>query len=176
MIKRKCARSECSVVFEVKKPSDKKKYCGSSCSAKVNNRVYPKRSATLQCKVNSCNKIILSGRSFCDDHKLTGKSECKIDEWISGTWPGGSVRSLSKTVRNYLLKKVDYKCERCGFNTPHPDDGKSILEIDHINGDGEDHRPENLVVLCPNCHALTSTYRARNKGKGRKHYYLRVSK
>jgi hypothetical protein len=24
-----------------------------------------------------------------------------------------------------------------------------------------------LQLLCPNCHSLTSTYRARNKGKGR---------
>jgi predicted HNH restriction endonuclease len=28
-----------------------------------------------------------------------------------------------------------------------------------------DHRLENLQLLCPNCHALTPTYRARNKGK-----------
>lgn len=37
------------------------------------------------------------------------------------------------------------------------------LELDHINGVASDNRLENLRLLCPNCHALTSTYRGKNK-------------
>jgi hypothetical protein len=37
------------------------------------------------------------------------------------------------------------------------------LELDHINGQNFDNRLENLRVLCPNCHALTNTYRGKNK-------------
>lgn len=36
------------------------------------------------------------------------------------------------------------------------------LELDHINGDRHDNRLRNLRFLCPNCHALTPTYRGRN--------------
>lgn len=36
------------------------------------------------------------------------------------------------------------------------------LELDHINGEHDDNRLENLRLLCPNCHALTDTYRGRN--------------
>ncbi|MFG2634270.1 HNH endonuclease [Streptomyces sp. NPDC048362] len=32
------------------------------------------------------------------------------------------------------------------------------LEVDHISGDWSDDRPENLRLLCPNCHATTSTW------------------
>jgi hypothetical protein len=39
------------------------------------------------------------------------------------------------------------------------------LELDHINGDRTDNRLENLPLLCPNCHALTPTYRGRNIGR-----------
>ena len=56
-------------------------------------------------------------------------------------------------------------CEFCGcdewMGNPIP------LELDHINGDRSDNRLENLRVLCPNCHALTPTYRGRNIGKRR---------
>lgn len=56
-----------------------------------------------------------------------------------------------------------YKCTSCGLsewlNKPIP------LELEHINGDSYDHRLENLTILCPNCHAQTSTYRGKNKGK-----------
>jgi hypothetical protein len=41
------------------------------------------------------------------------------------------------------------------------------LELDHIDGDAGNNNYDNLRVLCPNCHALTPTFKAKNKGKGR---------
>ena len=104
------------------------------------------------------------------------KVQAKINTWLNGEWRGGSDIKLSNTIRRYLLEQANYACCKCGFNTMHPADGQPVLEINHIDGDGANHLPSNLEVICPNCHSLTPNYRARNLGKGRKTYYLRISK
>ena len=56
-----------------------------------------------------------------------------------------------------LLQNV---CQTCGLREWL---GKPIaLHIDHINGIRNDHRLENLRMLCPNCHSQTETYAGRN--------------
>ena len=67
--------------------------------------------------------------------------------------------SLKKRLwREGLLKR---ECYRCGLREwlgkPAP------LELEHVNGIRSDNRIENLTILCPNCHAFTSTYRGRNR-------------
>ncbi len=69
----------------------------------------------------------------------------------------------SYKLGNRLLKEglKERLCEGCGLSEWQ---GKPIpLELHHKNGDNKDHRFENIQMLCPNCHALTDTYRGRNK-------------
>jgi Zn finger protein HypA/HybF involved in hydrogenase expression len=56
---------------------------------------------------------------------------------------------------------LENRCEECGISEwlGRP----LIIQIDHINGVRDDHRLENLRMLCPNCHSQTDTYGARNK-------------
>ena len=69
-----------------------------------------------------------------------------------------------KVLRGYVERHnvIKYKCQKCNCDG-HWQDGIISLEIDHINGDNKDNRIENLRYLCPNCHALTETYRGKNK-------------
>lgn len=71
----------------------------------------------------------------------------------------------SSMLKKRLLKEnyFQYKCYNCEntrwLDNPIP------LELEHINGNKSDNRINNLTLLCPNCHALTSTYRGRNIGR-----------
>lgn len=73
----------------------------------------------------------------------------------------GSTDTLKKRlIREGLFL---HKCYDCGNttwkNVPIP------IELEHVNGNRFDCRIDNLTLLCPNCHALTKTYRGKNKGR-----------
>ena len=57
-----------------------------------------------------------------------------------------------------------HKCEQCGLtewlDNPIP------LEVHPIDGKELNSELENLILLCPNCHALTDNYRGRNINSG----------
>ena len=57
-----------------------------------------------------------------------------------------------------------HKCEVCGLtewmDKPIP------LEVHHIDGQELNSEINNLLLTCPNCHALTDNYRGRNINKG----------
>jgi len=71
-----------------------------------------------------------------------------------------------KVMRGYVErhKLIPYVCDNCGCDG-NWQGGLISLELDHIDGDNTNHELSNLHYLCPNCHALTITYRGKNKGK-----------
>ena len=58
-------------------------------------------------------------------------------------------------------KILENRCYECSMG-PQWNDKKLVLQIDHINGNRNDNRIENLRILCPNCHSQTSTYSGKN--------------
>ena len=92
-----------------------------------------------------------------------------IERWLAGEIHGGRREGcVSNHVRRWLYQRAGSKCERCGWSHVHPITGLIPLSVNHIDGDSENHRPENLELLCGACHTLTPNYGNLNKGRGRK--------
>lgn len=67
-------------------------------------------------------------------------------------------------LKRRLLREgiLENKCQLCGLEKEWQ--GKPIvLRLDHINGINDDHRLENLRIICPNCDSQTDTFTGRNK-------------
>lgn len=148
-----------------------KKYCSQSCAAKINNKLYKKRqkeqnseySTNTQCLY--CGKEVKVGNKFCNTVCWSKyKNKTLIEEWqngaADGNWNNGEIKNC---IRDYIIEKNDYKCERCGFSGTNPYTGRTILQIHHKDGDCFNTSEENLECLCPNCHAMTENYGSRNK-------------
>lgn len=122
-------------------------------------------------KCLNCGKEISHKNKYCS-HKCQIEYQQKqweekwFNEEVSGNC-NGVWQDVKDRVRSYLFKKYDNKCSRCGWGEVNPYTGKIPLEIEHIDGNAENTTPENVTLLCPNCHSLTATYRGANRGSGR---------
>ena len=145
----------------------RKRYCGRSCSTRANNTGRVK----YRCKI--CDTSI--GRRTTDFCSVDCKATFLIQEWLAGREDGGTQYGYVRAfVRKYLKDRSGDRCEQCSFDKKRPLDGRSILQVDHINGDCMNSSLDNLRLLCPNCHAMTETYCGKNTNSGRswkKKYY-----
>lgn len=98
--------------------------------------------------------------------------ELEFNKNIKG-WFGGKVNPLNTNglskpfVRKYLFEQFNNKCVLCGWGEKNESTNKVPLEVDHIDGNYKNNKIDNLRLLCPNCHSLTSNYKNLNKGNGR---------
>ena len=126
----------------------------------------------------NCSKELLppKGRKNIGDKKYCNNScqheyqtKVKMQDFLEGKYVGKLLQFRNsgdgEWTRRLLTKEKGYKCACCGVNSWQ---GKDItLEVNHIDGDASNNILENLEFLCPNCHAQTDTYRAKNKNSAR---------
>ena len=150
------------------------KFCNSACSAVYNkNRKGTGFRGTDIC-VNCGTELHRKDshkRKYCNSECMKEyRYKQYIERWLEGKESGnyaGDCEAISNYVRRWLFERADSKCEKCGWAEVHPDTGRIPLTANHINGKWDDTRPDNLELICPNCHSLTSTYGNLNAGNGR---------
>ena len=90
--------------------------------------------------------------------KRPSKEAIPIQAIFDGSHPTYQTHKIRKRllIEGYKL----HVCESCGLSEwlskPIP------LELHHRNGVKTDNSFENIELLCPNCHAFTENYRAKN--------------
>lgn len=122
----------------------------------------------MLCK--NCGKKIPIKNKFCNNHC---QKEYQYKEYIK-KWKDEKIDGIrgeyqiSMYIKTYLFKKYNNKCAKCGWSEKNIYTNNIPLEIEHIDGNYKNNKEDNLILLCPNCHSLTSTYKGANLNYGRK--------
>ncbi len=125
------------------------KFCSRSCSSKQNGL---NKKGTLSKKCEVCNTLIDSRRKYCDEcfkrEKRVDIINTTIGEYLK-TYKARNISSQAKAV----TKNREQICSHCGYD--------KFVEVCHIKAVSsfppfstlaEVNAPDNLILLCPNCH------------------------
>lgn len=110
-------------------------------------------------------ELPVRAKKYCNNYcALAHRADRILKPWQDGTLIVGQI---SGYITRYIRAKFDETCTRCGWCEVHTVTGHVPVEIEHIDGDWRNNCESNLTLLCPNCHSLTPTFRALNRGHGR---------
>lgn len=135
-------------------------FCTTKCSVTFNNK---KRSKGLKSCLN-CGENTNRRNKYCSNDCQHIYEKNLIIQKIES----GDSSLYDRNYKNYLIIKYGEKCMECGWCEIHPITKKVPIQLEHIDGNSHNNNLDNLKLLCPNCHSLTPTYGALNKGSGRK--------
>jgi len=168
----KCLKEDCKNVLTPERVKRGTKFCSRSCGISHGNTVRQKTPTIVHC--DNCGDKI-EGPNFWLNGKLKFKNKfcndtCRRDfddkKKISLIESGKATDNNRRILKEYLENKEGHKCKICGISDWL---GKPLIMIlDHIDGHSENNKLSNLRLVCSNCDSQLDTYKARNKGNGRK--------
>jgi len=87
----------------------------------------------------------------------TRKQHVRFDHYIDMFKPNSGATRQQMWWPILKHKLIPYECAGCGITTEY-NNKLMILQIDHIDGNPNNHHLDNLQLLCPNCHSQTDTF------------------
>lgn len=109
--------------------------------------------------------------NICTLH-FTGQGHNKGKQFPNREIPLSSYLDNTIAINSFRLKQklltanvFPHQCFNCKLE--HWLENPIPLELDHIDGNSENNNLVNLRLLCPNCHALTATYRGKNQKRAK---------
>lgn len=150
----------CNSLFKDRSIIDRK-FCSHSCNAKFNNKL---RGNIIIYKCKFCSEDLNRKKLYCNNKCYSLYKKNLIAEEIQS----GNILLPESNYKKYLINKYGEVCMECGWNKKHKITKKVPIQLEHIDGNSTNNSLHNLKLLCPNCHSLTTTYGALNKGNGRK--------
>lgn len=140
-------------------------FCSRACQDSLSYSIH-NGSRKKNCK--QCGGLFnKTNKEFCS---LICRKDSLHNEFLA-KWEAGEKISegegVSDRIREFLHKKYNSKCQKCGWGEVNPVTGKIPLTVNHIDGNWQNDLPSNLELICPNCHSITPNYGSLNKGNGR---------
>lgn len=132
-------------------------FCNHSCAASYCNKGIVRNGFPSRSCLNCNKKLNNSTRKYCSHACRTSyiwKERKKLIEL-------GKEKS-SRACKKYLIEKFGNKCMLCGWNKVNIYSKKVPIELNHIDGNKKNNKLDNLELLCPSCHSLTSTFKGLN--------------
>lgn len=93
--------------------------------------------------------------------KTRVSSEAFLSEILHGEHPNYQTYKLK--VRLIEMHVFEDKCAICGWAQKKEGEKYTSCELHHKDGNSHNHLLSNLIIICPNCHSLTKTYRSKNR-------------
>lgn len=134
---------------------------------------FVKESSSYAELARKCGYGQTSGSSITQIHQMIDKYNLDVSHFKGQAWNKNNFdysrftygkKIKSSQAVDAIIALRGHKCEVCGLtewrNRPIP------LEVHHIDGQELNSELDNLLLTCPNCHALTDNYRGRSINKG----------
>ena len=166
-VRTRCRQCDCEIDVTASVLAKSKSgwvFCSGSCSAQHSNRTRKTNRSRAPGVCLWCAGTTQESRPYCSHNCFQAKEWDARKKKIETC--GGFESENRRIARKYLIEKFGHRCTLCSITEWH---GHPVpLVCDHIDGNSENNRLDNLRMVCQNCNALLPTFGSRNRGHGRK--------